>query len=174
MKANKSMQLLLEENGIDLSETAGENADYPIWCKTDAQGRAYWGVAHFWGLDKHPINPEQDLSLLEWDGNEIWLAAHTHAQTADMLRQTIGIFRFWRKEIEAKYPDIAFYLYASYDKGDLLEPDEGDEPTCSITLRLWADRGNNNIICLDTFDDRDQPLLIDHCCSSRKNALEKQ
>jgi len=163
MTPNKTMLALLAKHSVPLTEPIPEDSSYPIWCKTDTAGRAYWGVSSFCGLDRHPIKAGQELSYLEWDGNEVYLSADTNAQTARILRQAIGILKFWRKEVETKYPETAFYLLASYDNGDLLEAEGGESPTRSITLRFWADRGNDKVICLDGFDDRAQPLLFEYC-----------
>ncbi|MGM9601098.1 MAG: hypothetical protein ACI3W5_05890, partial [Faecousia sp.] len=77
MKTNHSMKSLLDRYFIDLSDCVSQNNVYPIWHKTDTAGRVYWGVASFWGMDKHPVTSDRDLSQLEWDGNEVHLDAYT-------------------------------------------------------------------------------------------------
>ena len=149
MKVNCSMKALLEKYSID---SIAQNHTYPIWHKTDIAGRMYWGVDSFCGMDKHPICADQDLSLLEWDGNEVYLYAHTKKAVADMLRNALGILVFWKSELQTRYSDTSFYLFASYDHGNRQ----------SITLRFWADRGENTVIDLSTFDHWEQPAIMEY------------
>ena len=167
MKTNLSMKSLLEKYFIDSTDCIPQNNVYPIWHKTDAAGRVYWGVASFWGMDKCPVTSGQDLSQLEWDGNEVHLDAYTDDEVAEMLRNAIGILLFWKSELQKRYADTSFYLFASYDNGDMLVLDEGASPVKAITLRFWADRGENIVINLSDFDHWEQPAIIDHInCTS--------
>ena len=152
MKANVNMKFLLEKYMIGSIDSIPQNNAYPIWHKTDTTGRVYWGVASFYGLDERPIYSDQDLSQLEWDGNEVNLDAYTEEDVADILKEAIGILLFWKNEIKNKYADTSFYLLASYDNGDLLVLDEGEFPIKSMTMRFWADRGENAVIELSDFD----------------------
>ena len=108
MKSNLSMKSLIEKYLIDSIDCIPQNNAYPIWHKTDIAGRAYWGVASFCGLDEYPISSDQDLSQLEWDGNEIYLDAYTEEDIAEMLKKAIGILLFWKDELENKYSDTSF------------------------------------------------------------------
>ena len=162
MKANRSMKDLLEKYSIDSIDRISQNNAYPIWHKTDPTGRMYWGVESFCGMDKSPICSDQDLSQLEWDGNEIYLDAHTNEDVASMLRSTIGILLFWKSELQTRYPDTSFYLFASYSNGDMLILEEREVPVQSVTLRFWADRGENAVINLSELDHWDQPAIMEY------------
>ncbi len=163
MELNNSMRALLEEHSISLNDFVSENHTYPIWCKTDAEGRSYWGFSSFHGLDKHPPCSSIDLSQLEWDGNEVYIEAQTNSEIENILRQAIEIVVFWRNELETKYPETPFYIFASYDNGDILILDEDELPTQSVTLRFWAYRGNNTVTNLEHFESWEQPAIIEYC-----------
>ena len=163
MKLNKAMRRLMEKHSICATYTISKNNTYPIWCETDTSGRAYWGVSSFCGLNKNPIPSDEDLSYLEWCGNEICLRAKSDTETTNILNQAIGIVAFWKAELEAKYPETPFYILASYDNGDMATADESQSSTKSMTLRFWAERGNEPIVNLDNFEDSDQPAIIEYC-----------
>ena len=139
------------------------NSTYPIWGKKDQIGRSYWGVSHFWNMDvsKNCIS-NQDLSRLEWDGNEVHFGAETKQEVRNVLKNTIGILPFLEEWARIKIP-TGHLLFASYDNGDMQIVDEGELPIKSITLRFWADRGNNSVINLSDFDNWDQPAIIVRC-----------
>lgn len=162
MKSNLNMKSLLKEHSIDSIDCISQNNAYPIWHKTDTAGRVYWGVASFWGMDKSPICSTCDLSQLEWDGNEVYLDAYTDEDVADMLKRAIGILLFWKSELQTRYSDTSFYLFASFDNGDMLVLDEDESPVKSITMRFWADRGENTVLNLSDFDNWDQPAIMEH------------
>lgn len=162
MKSNLSMKSLLEKYLIDSTDCISPDNAYPIWHKTDATGRVYWGVASFCGMDQCPICADQDLSQLEWDGNEVYLDTYSDEDVADMLKKAIGVLLFWKSELKNRYADTSFYLFASYDNGDMLILDEGETPVKSITLRFWADRGENTFINLSDFDNWKQPAIMEH------------
>lgn len=111
MRMNHAMQCLLQEYGIDEPNAIPQNSTYPIWGKKDQIGRSYWGVSHFWNMDvsKNCIS-NQDLSRLEWDGNEVYFGAETKQEVRNILKNTIGILPFWKNELESKYPQATFYL----------------------------------------------------------------
>lgn len=163
MKLNHNMRALFEEHAIRLSDAIPEINTYPIWRKTDAAGSAYWGVSSFWSPDRQPPPSDMDLSQAEWDWNEIYLEAQSSTEIADMLRQAIGIVTFWKRELETTYPETPFYIFASYDNGDMLIPDEGELPTQFVNLRFWADRGNGTVINLEHFESWEQPAIIEYC-----------
>ena len=162
MKLNFSMKALLEKYSINSIDCISQNNTYPIWNKTDTAGRTYYGVDSFCGMDKYPVGSEQDLSELEWEGNEVYLDAYSDEEVAHMLRKSIGILAFWKNEMITRYQETSFYLFASYSNGDILILDEGKAPTKSITMRFWADRGENTIIDLSDFDSWDQPAIVEH------------
>lgn len=157
------MKILLQKYLTEAIDEIPQNKAYLIWKKTDITGRAYWGVLPFCGLDDHPAHPNQDLSQLEWDGNEVYLDAQTEEAVPDMLRKAIGILAFWKNELETKYPDTPFYLFASYDNGDMQILGEAESPVRSVTLRFWADRGGNPAVDLSAFDEWVQPAMMESC-----------
>ena len=164
MRQNRRMKSLMEEFSINRMDCVPyKKEEYPIWNKTDSAGRRYWGVSSFWHLDLEPIPAEEDLSRLEWDGNEICLDAKSDKDTANMLKKAMGIAAFWKQELETRYPETPFYIIASYDNGDMMIQEEDELPTRSITLRFWAHRGQNTVINLDCFEDWEQPAMIAYC-----------
>ena len=167
MKLNSAMKSLLEQYKIDNLHLILQDSSYPIWKKEDAIERKYWCVSNFCGMDKKQIKSTQDLSQLEWDGNEVCLDAYTDEDVADMLKRAIGILLFWKSELQTRYSDTSFYLFASYDNGDMQVLDEGESPVKSITVRFWADRGENTVINLADFDNWDQPAIMEYInCTS--------
>lgn len=161
MKINFNMKSLLKEHLIDIDCVSQNNA-YPIWHKTDTSGSMYWGVASFLGMEKSPTCEAQNLSQLEWDGNEVCLDAHTDEAVANMLKSAIGILLYWKSELKTRYSDTSFYLFATYDNGDMLILEDGASPVKSMTMRFWADRGENTVINLEDFEDWDQPAILEH------------
>ena len=63
---NKNAKTLFDESIVDEIRPIDR---YPIWEKTDPYGRKYYGVANFCGVGG-PASEDDDLSWLEWDGNE--------------------------------------------------------------------------------------------------------
>ena len=163
MKLNSAMKSLLEQYMIDDLHLLLQNSSYPIWQKDDAIGRKYWGVSNFCGMDRTQIKSTQDLSQLEWDGNEIHLDAQTDEEVKLVLTKAVGILLYWESVLEYHYPETRFYIFASYDNGDMMVLDEGELSTRSVTLRLWADRGTDTVIDLDSFDDWEQPAIVGYC-----------
>ena len=163
MKLNRAMVSLLEQYKIDDVHLISQDSSYPIWQKEDAIGRMYWGGSNFWGLDRKQIKSTLDLSQLEWDGNEIHLDAQTDEGVKSLLTTAVGILLYWKRVLEYQYPETQFYVFASYDNGDMLILDEGELPTRSVTLRFWADRGTDTVINLDSFDDWEQPAIVGYC-----------
>ena len=163
MRLNNSMRTLLETHSISLMDPIPENSAYSIWCKTVTSGSPYWGTSSFCGLDEQPLCSDVDLSQLEWDGNEVYLDARTNTEIASILKQAMGIVAFWKRELETKYPKTPFYIFASYDDGNMLILEDGELPTPSITLRFWAARGNNTVVDLGDFESWEQPAIIEYC-----------
>jgi hypothetical protein len=157
------MKSLLEHYKIADVNLISKDSSYPIWQREDAIGRKYWGVSNFWGLDQNPVKPTQDLSQLEWDGNEVYLDGQTEEEVRAILVKAIGILLYWKKVLEHQYPETQFFVFASYDHGDMLVLEEGELPTRSVTLRFWADRGTDTVINLDSFDDWEQPAIVGYC-----------
>lgn len=166
MKMNHAMQCLLRKYGIDEPSAIPQNSEYPIWVKKDQTGGPYWGVSLFWNMDRDKNwVTTQDLSCLEWDGNEVYLNAENQLEVQRILKKAIGILNFWKNELETKYAEIPFCLFASYDNGDMQIVDEGEVPVKSVTMRFWADRGTDSVINLSEFDNWEQPAIIVRCNS---------
>lgn len=166
LQANKAMRALLAEQNIAIEEIP-EKTDYPIWMKRDAAGRPYWGVSHFWNMDKDGVAADRDLSQLEWDGNEIHLDAFCHADIPNILRDMIGILKAWQRQMKRDWPDTPFCLLGSYDDGaELINEDDSTERFFTVTFRFWAPRGKNNVVYLGAFDEWRQPALLGFCNDS--------
>ena len=160
MRINKSMSLLLKD--INIREISPIK-HYPIWQKKDKNGRPYWGVGHFCSFDPHGNLEEQDLSQLEWDGNEVYKETEKQEELPLILMETIGIMKAWKETLEKDYSDVSFYIFASFDNGDELVNREEFEFWASTTLRFWAPRNRNTVINLDNFDDWKQPAILIEC-----------
>lgn len=110
MKLNRAMKSLLEQYQIDDVHLISQDSSYPIWQKEDAIGRKYWGVSNFCGMDRKQIKSTQDLSQLEWDGNEIHLDVQTDEGVKSLLTTAVGILLYWKRILEYQYPETRFYV----------------------------------------------------------------
>ncbi len=163
IQPNKSMKLLLQQHKIDVDVIPAMDA-YPIWKKQDQAGRPYWGVSDFWHLDQNGVPASEDLSQLEWDGNEVHLEANAEDQIPGILKDAIGIIKAWMRQLEQEEPNTPFLILASYDDGEELVNKEDFPDGCySITFRFWAPRGGNTVVDLSSFEDWEQPALLAVC-----------
>ena len=157
IQPNKAMQLRLQQYKIKIDDVPVRNA-YPIWKKQDQAGRPYWGVADFWHLNQNGVLASDDLSQLEWDGNEVLLDAYAEDQIPGILRETIGIIKSWTLQLEHDEPDMPFLILASYDDGaELVNKEDFPVDFYSITFRFWAVRDRNTVVNLVSFEDWEQP-----------------
>lgn len=134
MMLNESAKALF--GAVSTEDAPSDNA-YPIWLKTDAYGRIYYGVSDFWNLDQS-ISEDADLSWLEWDGNEIRIDTPHKERIAKIYLKTIGIIKSWRAQLERNYPHERFVILASFDDGSELT--EASDFSISFTLRFWKIR----------------------------------
>ena len=163
IQTNKSMKLLLQQHKIDADDVPAMDA-YPIWKKQDQAGRPYWGVSDFWHLDQNGVPASEDLSQLEWDGNEVHLDANAEDQIPGILKDAFGIIKAWMRQLEQEEPNTPFLILASYDDGEELVNKEVFPDGCySITFRFWAPRGGNTVVDLSSFEDWEQPALLAVC-----------
>ena len=163
IQPNKAMKLLLQQHKVNVDDVPAQNT-YPIWKKQDHAGRSYWGVSDFWHLDQNGVSASEDLSQLEWDGNEVTLDVNAENQIQGMLRASIGIIKAWILQLENEEPDIPFLMLASYDDGEeLVNKEDFPDGFYSITFRFWAPRGENAIVNLASFEDWEQPSLLAAC-----------
>ena len=163
IQPNKSMKLLLQQHKIDVDDIPAMDA-YPIWKKQDQAGRPYWGVSDFWHLDQNGVPASEDLSQLEWDGNEVHLDANAEDQIPGILKDAFGIIMAWMRQLEQEEPNTPFLILASYDDGEELVNKEDFPDGCySITFRFWAPRGGNTVVDLSSFEDWEQPALLAVC-----------
>ena len=160
MRLNRQMQRLLTAQGIDPAAVQ-PSEDYPIWQKRDQAGRPYWGVSNFWGMDEDGVSGKKDLSRLEWDGNEVFFEAECPAEIPEMLRHAIGVMKGWKRTLERAYPETPFVIFASYDDGSaLINIPKG---CFAVTFRFWAPRDGEPVLNFESFDDWDQPALVEVC-----------
>ena len=173
MRCNQTMKLLLKEQDIDPVLVAPVN-QYPIWQKRDRVGRPYWGVSHFWSMDSAGVDGERKLAQLEWDGNEVYLDAHTSAEIPKILQNAIGILKSWKRTLEQDYPAIPFLMLATFDNGkELVNSGDYPEGFFSITFRFWAPRNDEPVLNLERFDDWEQPAIV-VCCNTPDDLSEKE
>ena len=163
MRLNRRMEQLFRQYAMDPAGEYPNTPAYPIWRKTDASGRPYWGTGSFCGMDRCPIQPETNLSWLEWDGNEVYLSATDGCTIPMLLSQMMSILNNWRKEMGERYPDTSFYLTASCDDGLDAICDEDDPPIPSVTLRFWADRGAPPPADTENIEHYAQPVVMVYC-----------
>lgn len=163
MRANRSMALLLREHSVDPDAVRADNA-YPIRKKRSRSGRPYWVVSHFWNLHKSGASAEEDLSRMEWDGNDVYLDAHSKAEITGILNKGVAVMNAWRRQLERRFPETAFCILAAFDNGDMLENKEDfPDGSYSLILRFWAVRSGSAVVDLTCFDEWDQPALLDIC-----------
>ena len=163
MRINQAMTALLEAKQVMPSAIA-PIYHFPIWQKTDSAGRPYWGVGTFCCMDRTEDLRGRNLSQLEWDGNEVSYSTFSEDRVAELLVDAIGVLKAWREMLERDYPHTEFCILASYDDGSAMIEDEDDYPIMrSTTFRFWATRGNNDVVCLDNFDQWEQPAILIVC-----------
>lgn len=162
MRCNLLMQQLLQCCLPEIHVHMLPDRCYTIWMKVDRANRPYYGTADFCGLDRRPVPADENLSRLEWDGNEVRLSAEPEGCTADLLRKMMDILAFWQAEMEEKYPAVSFFLMASYDDGEDAVYEADDEPAPSITLRFWADRGDSSVADPENLENYAQPVLLQY------------
>ena len=163
IQLNKAMKLLLQQHKIDVDSVKTRDS-YPIWKKQDQAGRPYWGVSDFWHLDQNGVPASEDLSQLEWDGNEVTLDAYAEDQIPGILKDSIGIIKAWMLQLEHEEPNMPFLILASYDDGaELVNRENFSDRCCSITFRFWASRGGNTVVNLASFENWEQPALLVAC-----------
>ena len=163
IQSNKTMKLLLQQYKINVDDIPAKDA-YPIWKKYDQAGRPYWGVSDFWNLDQYGVPASEDLSQLEWAGNEVNLDAYAEDQIPGILREAIGIIKAWMLQLEHEEPDVPFLILASYDDGaEQVNREDFPDGCYSITFRFWAPRGENTVVNLSAFEDWEQPALLTAC-----------
>ncbi|MEN6420269.1 MAG: hypothetical protein ABFC73_15240 [Clostridiaceae bacterium] len=154
MILNESAKALF---GAVSTEDAPLDNAYPVWVKTDACGRTYYGVSDFWNLD-HSIPEDADLSWLEWDGNETRIDTPFRENIDELYLKTIGIFKSWREQLERNYLHERFVILASFDDGSELA--EASDFSLSFTLRFWKVREGSgpdeNLTSL-------QPIIMEIC-----------
>ena len=134
-------------------EDIAPDKGYPIWKKRDSFGRDYYGVANFCGLGE-PKKEDEDLSWLEWEGNEVFISDNGNGNPELLFKHSIGIIKDWIKQIQENYPDDRFAIIASFDDGSALI--EECEVQQSFTLRLWKIRDGQGP---DIKADYDQPVI---------------
>ena len=163
IQPNRAMKLLLQRHKINTDDVPAKHTS-PIWKKQDQTGRPYWGVSDFWHLDQNGVPASEDLSQLEWDGNEVHLDAYAEDQIPGILRETIGIIKAWMRQLEQEEPDTPFLILASYDDGaELVNKEDFPDGFYSTTLRFWSPRGGNTVVNLASFEDWEQPALLAAC-----------
>ena len=163
IQSNKAMKLLFQQHKINVDDISADNA-YPIWKKRDQAGRPYWGVSDFWNLDQNRPTSSEDLSQLEWDGNEVHLDAYAEDQIPGILIESIGIIKAWMQQLEHEEPDMLLLILASYDdEGELVNREDFPDGCYAITFRFWAARGENTVVNLASFEDWEQPALLAVC-----------
>ncbi len=163
IQINKAMKLVLRQYGVIYDNVPFKNK-YPICKKYDQAGRPYWGVSDFWHLDQNGVSASEDLSQLEWDGNEVHLDAYCENHVSGILRESIGTIKAWKRQLEHEESDTPFLILASYDDGaELVNKEDFPDGSYSITFRFWAPRGGNTVVNLEFFDDWEQPALLVIC-----------
>ncbi len=163
IQPNRTMRRLLQQYRIHVNDVPAQNT-YPIWKKQDQAGRPYWGVSDFWNLDQNGVSASEDLSRLEWNGNEVRLDVYAEDQIPGILIESIGIIKAWMLQLEHDEPDTQFLILACYDDGtELVNKEDFPDGCYSITFRFWATRGENTVVNLASFEDWEQPALLAAC-----------
>lgn len=150
MILNESAKQIFDSSLIDEIPPVDE---YPIWKKTDPYGRTYYGVSNFCGVDSN-IEKDSDLSLLEWDGNEVNVDSSNRDDSLMLFQKTVGIMKSWNAQLTTNYPNERFVIFASFDDGSELIEDS--DPYIGFTLRFWKIREGQGF---NENTDSEQPLL---------------
>ena len=155
VRINSQMKDLLQ--GIRFDDIPALNT-FPVWEKMDPKGRTYWGTSHFWNLDCNGVSSTQDLSELEWNGNETNLEVDSRSEVPTMLRKTLGIIKAWQEQLEVCYGGTSFYILASYC-------DNSDEQNqraffATTTMRFWTERGGMPMTDFSDFYNWKEPAIV--------------
>ena len=59
-------------------------------------------------MDAQPIPLDQDLSQLEWDGNEVYLDASSNDEVKSILTQALGSWLIGKESLKINIPRKAF------------------------------------------------------------------
>ena len=134
MYMSESMRELLAECAIENLEkaahTPGRARRYNIWTKTAPDGRPYWGVRNFYGVESSDIAAGRHLGWLEWDNNELFISVDSACKVPLLLKRAAGIMKYWKKQLERDYPEthlslrISFYFIFAFStlKGTSVSP----------------------------------------------------
>ncbi len=147
---NGSAKKMFDYSAVDAIKP---DSAYPVWRKTDPYGRDYYGVSNFWNLDVI-IRENEDLSWLEWDGNEISIDNEISNDISFLFNKTIGIIKSWQLQLKELCPEGRFVIMSSYDDGSDLS--EESDPYFGFTLRFWKIREGQG---LDENTDYDEPII---------------
>ncbi|MGX8774035.1 MAG: hypothetical protein ACSW8G_03140 [Bacillota bacterium] len=145
------MRDLLQRQAISIEEVPA-GGSCPVWKKLDETGKPYWGVSDFCHMDDD-VSGSEDLTRLEWDGNDFHLDADSDGDVPDILREGISLMKAWEQQLIMEEQEMAFVILASYDDGSFCG-------SPSLNLRLWADRGGEEPADLSGFEEQEQPGLI--------------
>ena len=123
--------------------------EYHIWQKQNEKGELYWGVGNFCGMGKYPVKQTREaLTELEWDGNEYYIT-----DQKDLLGYANQIVAYWKKQMEAEFPETPFAILWGLDAGE-----EGVKP--SVTLRFWAIRNGYTILTQEQIQNQENTWLL--------------
>ncbi|ADL03764.1 conserved hypothetical protein [[Clostridium] saccharolyticum WM1] len=151
MICNTDMEQILSDITI---KDINHRTEYPVLMKINQTRQPYWVVDNFCGIDKTPIDASVNLTDLEWDGNEIYLA-HT-TDLVELVKYGLGIIISWKEQLEREYTQIPFDILLSIDHGD-------EEVNPSATLRFWAIRKQYHYIepSFVELQKFEQPVLME-------------
>lgn len=153
MLFNDMAKVLFEKINLD-NLTANDN--YLIWERTDKFGRAYYGVSHFYTLE-NDISIDEELSWLEWDGNEVCISFSEFELLESKYREAISILNSWKAQLK-KFSDSKFCIILSFDNGYLMDD---EDRIFSFMLRFWKERSESELIT--DINDFNQPIIIEYC-----------
>ena len=136
MVFNEKMEEILKQ--IDMGSIQPNN-QYPIWVKKNVVGEPYYGVGHFWNMDKTPVEAGRDLVELEWNGNDILLDRGD--PVPELVARGLAVLMGWKKQMETDYAGIPFDILLSVDWGC-----EEDGILPSVSMRFWAVRNGVHYI----------------------------
>lgn len=152
MIQNRAMFYFLRD--IDMDRII-PSSGHPITRHQNETGEPLWIVSNAsFSLNRCKPFTGKDLTELEWDENEVTIDGLDNVE--DLLKETLGILKQWKHQMETDFPLDKFDIILSIDYGD-----EDVEP--SATIRFYAIRDHYRIVEINQMNLENfvQPILVE-------------
>ncbi|MDD4096639.1 MAG: hypothetical protein PHP22_10415 [Oscillospiraceae bacterium] len=123
MIQNRALHYFLRD--IDMDRISPSNG-HPITRHQNETGEPLWIVSNT-GFSLNGCKPftGTELTDLEWDENEVTIDGSDRVE--ELLKETLGILKQWKHQMETDFPLDKFDIILSIDYGD-----EDVEPSATI------------------------------------------